>query len=231
MAAPNRTNSGAKLMRDSYHEALDGVTEHLVSMTRSVATMIERASSALLDSDLAKAESVIAADEEIDAMERELEARCLELLALQQPVATDLRLVTGALRMTSTLERMGDLARHIAKIARMRYPDSAVPENLRPIFVDMAKQVSAMGQRVGDVVADQDLRLAYEIERLDDGVDDLHRQLLLSLLDDWPGTVDQAVDVTLMARFYERYADHAVSIARRIVFASTGTRYNELEKG
>ncbi len=218
-------------MRDSYHEALDGVTEHLVSMTRSVATMIERASSALLDSDLAKAESVIAADEEIDGMERELEARCLELLALQQPVATDLRLVTGALRMTSTLERMGDLARHIAKIARMRYPDSAVPESLRPIFVDMAKQVSTMGQRVGDVVADQDLTLAYEIERLDDGVDDLHRQLLLSLLDDWAGTVDQAVDVTLMARFYERYADHAVSIARRIVFASTGTRYNELEKG
>lgn len=218
-------------MRDSYHEALDGVTEHLVSMTRSVATMIERASSALLDSDLAKAESVIAADEEIDGMERELEARCLELLALQQPVATDLRLVTGALRMTSTLERMGDLARHIAKIARMRYPDSAVPESLRPIFVDMAKQVSTMGQRVGDVVADQDLTLAYEIERLDDGVDDLHRQLLLSLLDDWAGTVDQAVDVTLMARFYERYADHAVSIARRIVFAATGTRYNELEKG
>jgi phosphate transport system protein len=217
-------------MRDSYHDALDGVTDQLVSMTRSVATMIERASSALLDSDLSKAESVIAADEEIDTMERELEARCLDLLALQQPVASDLRLVTGALRMSSTLERMGDLARHIAKIARMRYPDSAVPVDLRSIFVDMAKQVSVMGQRVGDVIAEQDLTLAYEIERLDDGVDDLHRQLLQSLLDNWGGTVDQAVDVTLMARFYERYADHAVSIARRIVFAATGTRYNELEK-
>ncbi len=217
-------------MRDSYHDALDGVTDQLVSMTRAVATMIERASAALLDSDLAKAESVIAADEEIDAMERELEARCLDLLALQQPVATDLRLVTGALRMSSTVERMGDLARHIAKIARMRYPDSAVPDDLRSIFVDMAKQVSVMGQRIGDVVAGQDLALAYEIERLDDGVDDLHRQLLQSLLDNWGGTVDQAVDVTLMARFYERYADHAVSIARRIVFATTGTRYNELEK-
>ena len=218
-------------MRDSYHDSLDGVTDQLVVMTRTVGAMIERASSALLDVDLAKAESVIAADEEVDALEIELELRCTDLLALQQPVATDLRLVTGALRMSATIERMGDLARHIAKISRMRYPDSAVPEQLRPIFIDMAKQVSVMGQRVGDVVADKDLTLAYEIERLDDGVDELHRQLLQSLLTDWTGTVDQAVDVTLMARFYERYADHAVSIARRIVYTTTGTRYNELEKG
>ncbi len=218
-------------MRDSYHDSLDGITDQLVVMTRTVGAMIERASSALLDVDLAKAESVIAADEEVDALEIELELRCTDLLALQQPVATDLRLVTGALRMSATIERMGDLARHIAKISRMRYPDSAVPEPLRPIFIDMAKQVSVMGQRVGDVVADKDLTLAYEIERLDDGVDELHRQLLQALLTDWPGTVDQAVDVTLMARFYERYADHAVSIARRIVYTATGTRYNELEKG
>ena len=218
-------------MRDSYHDALDGVTDQLVMMTRTVGSMIERASSALLEADLAKAESVIAADEEVDTAEVELELRCTDLLALQQPVATDLRLVTGALRMSATIERMGDLARHIAKIARMRYPDSAVPEQLRPIFIDMSKQVSVMGQRIGDVVADKDLSLAYEIERLDDGVDDLHRQLLQALLSDWQGTVDQAVDVTLMARFYERFADHTVSIARRIVYTTTGTRYNELEKG
>ncbi len=218
-------------MRENYHDALDGVTDQMVEMARTVSSMIERASAALLEADLAKAESVIATDDNVDSMEHELEARCTNLLALQQPVATDLRLVTGALRMSATFERMGDLARHIAKIARMRYPDSAVPESLRPIFVEMAKQVSVMGQLVGDVVADKDLTLAYEIERLDDGVDDLHKQLLQTLLDDWDGTVDQAVDVTLMARFYERYADHAVSIARRIVYATTGTRYNELEKG
>ncbi len=218
-------------MRESYHDSLDAVTDQLVVMTRTVASMIERASAALLECDLAKAESVIALDEEVDAFEAELELRCTDLLALQQPVATDLRLVTGALRMSATIERMGDLARHIAKIARMRYPDSAVPDSLRPIFVDMAKQVSAMGQRVGDVIADKDLSLAYEIERLDDGVDDLHRQLLQSLLSGWDGTVEEAVDVTLMARFYERYADHAVSLARRIVYTTTGTRYNELEKG
>lgn len=219
-------------MRESYHDALDGITDQMVTMTRTVAAMVDRASTALLDVDLTKAEGVIATDEEIDAQEIELEHRCTELLALQQPVATDLRLVTGALRMSATIERMGDLARHIATIARMRYPDSAVPEQLHPIFVDMAKQVYGMAQRVGDVVADKDLSLAYEIERLDDGVDDLHRQLLHSLLGpSWQGTVEEAVDVTLLARFYERYADHAVSIARRIVYTTTGTRYKELEKG
>ncbi|HYN74686.1 MAG TPA: phosphate signaling complex protein PhoU [Candidatus Limnocylindria bacterium] len=218
-------------MRENYHDSLDGITDQLVVMTRTVASMMERASAALLECDLAKAESVIATDEEVDAFEVELELRCTDLLALQQPVATDLRLVTGALRMSATIERMGDLARHIAKIARMRYPDSAVPESLRPIFVDMSRRVSAMGQRIGDVIADKDLSLAYEIERLDDGVDALHRQLLQSLLSDWDGTVEEAVDVTLMARFYERYADHAVSLARRIVYTTTGTRYNELEKG
>src|SRR3954471_11729621 len=97
-------------MRDSYHDALDGVTDQLVTMTRMVGSMIERASAALLEADLAKAESVIAADEEVDTAEVELELRCTELLALQQPVATDLRLVTGALRMSATIERMGDLA-------------------------------------------------------------------------------------------------------------------------
>lgn len=219
-------------MRESYHDALDGITDQLVTMTRTVAAMIDRASTALLEADLTKAESVIATDDEVDAQEIELEQRCTDLLALQQPVATDLRIVTGALRMSATIERMGDLARHIATIARMRYPDSAVPDPLHPIFVDMAKEVYVMAQRVGDVVADKDLTLAYEIERLDDGVDDLHRQLLRSLLGpDWSGTVEEAVDVTLLARFYERYADHVVSIARRIVYTATGTRYKELEKG
>ena len=217
-------------MRDTYHEALDGVTDQLVVMVRTVGSMIDRASSALLDVDLGKAESVIAQDEDVDVLTLELEERCTELLALQQPVATDLRIVTGALRMSSTVERMGDLARHIAKIARMRYPESAVPELVRPIFVEMAEEASLMAARVGDVIADQNLALALEVEQLDDRMDDLNVQLLQTLLSDWPGTVDQAVDLTLVSRFYERFADHAVSMARRIVYTMTGTRYDELEK-
>jgi phosphate transport system protein len=217
-------------MRDTYHEALDGVTDQLVIMVRTVGSMIDRASTALLEVDLGKAESVIAQDEDVDLLTLELEERATSLLARQQPVATDLRIVLGALRMSSTVERMGDLARHIAKIARMRYPESAVPPLVRPIFVDMAKEASLMVQRVGDVIADQNLTLALEVEQLDDRMDELNVQLLQTLLADWPGTVDQAVDLTLMSRFYERYADHAVSMARRIVYTMTGTRYDELEK-
>jgi phosphate transport system protein len=217
-------------MRDTYHEALDGVTDQIVIMVRTVGSMIERASEALLDVDLVKAESVIAQDDDVDLLSLELEERATQLLALQQPVATDLRIVTGALRMSSTIERMGDLARHLAKIARMRYPESAIPELVRPIFVEMASEASQMALRVGDVIADQNLTLALEVEHLDDRMDELNVELLQTLMADWPGTVDQAVDLTLMSRFYERYADHAVSMARRIVYTMTGTRYDELEK-
>jgi phosphate transport system protein len=217
-------------MRDTYHEALDGVTDQIVIMVRTVGSMIDRASAALLEVDLSKAESVIAQDEDVDLLTLELEERATQLLALQQPVATDLRIVTGALRMSSTVERMGDLARHIAKIARMRYPESAVPDLVRPIFVEMASEASQMAARVGDVIADQNLTLALEVEQLDDRMDELNVLLLQTLMADWPGTVDQAVDLTLMSRFYERYADHAVSMARRIVYTMTGTRYDELEK-
>jgi phosphate transport system protein len=217
-------------MRDTYHEALDSVTDQIVVMVRTVGSMIDRASAALLEVDLGKAESVIAQDEDVDQLNIELEERATQLLALQQPVATDLRIVTGALRMSSTIERMGDLARHIAKIARMRYPESAVPDQVRPIFVEMAQEASMMAQRVGDVIADQNLALALEIEQLDDRMDELNVLLLQTLMSDWAGTVDQAVDLTLMSRFYERFADHAVSMARRIVFTMTGTRYDELEK-
>jgi len=217
-------------MRDTYHEALDSVTDQIVVMVRTVGSMIDRASAALLEVDLGKAESVIAQDEDVDQLNIELEERATQLLALQQPVATDLRIVTGALRMSSTIERMGDLARHIAKIARMRYPESAVPDQVRPIFIEMAQEASMMAQRVGDVIADQNLNLALEIEQLDDRMDELNVLLLQTLMSDWAGTVDQAVDLTLMSRFYERFADHAVSMARRIVFTMTGTRYDELEK-
>jgi phosphate transport system protein len=218
-------------MRDTYHEALDAVSDQLVDMGQKVGTMMERASRALLECDLAMAESVIAADDDVDDLNRELEEKATALLALQQPVATDLRIILGGLRMSTTLERMGDLARHIAKVARMRYPDSAVPEMFRPIFADMATQAVQMASDVTDVIAAKDITQALEVEKLDDRMDELHRLLLETLLSDqWAGTVDQAVDITLMGRYYERFADHAVSLARRTVYLATGSRYDELEK-
>jgi phosphate transport system protein len=211
-------------MRDTYHDALDSVTDELVAMSRLVASMMERASVALLDADREKAEAVIEADEEIDAINQEVELSTTELLALQQPVATDLRIVVSSMRISTTLERMGDLAQHVAKTARMRYPDRAVPADLEPTFREMASIVDRMGTQVGEVLASKDVDLARRIEADDDRVDDLHRTVLDALLSQDPGQVNQAVDVTLLNRYYERYADHCVSVARRVIYLVIGER-------
>jgi phosphate transport system protein len=212
-------------MRDAYHESLDAVTDELVTMSRLVGSMMQRASVALLESDRERAESVIAADEEVDAAFQELELQTTELIALQQPVATDLRIVLSAMRMSSTLERMGDLAQHVAKSARMRYPDCAVPELLRPQFTEMAAVADRMAAKMGDVIASKDLDLAREIESDDDRMDALHREVLDILLSQPDSTpTGEAVDITLLNRYYERFADHAVSIARRTIYLVIGER-------
>src|SRR5262245_49424273 len=114
-------------MRDAYHEELDALTDKLVEMTRLVRSAISRATTALLDADLQLAESVISHDEEVNTTFADIETSIFELMARQQPVAVDLRMVIGALRMGTDLERMGDLAVHVAKVARLRHPDSAIP--------------------------------------------------------------------------------------------------------
>lgn len=211
-------------MRDTYHDALDAITDELVEMSRMVTTMMQRASAALLDADREKAEAVIESDIEIDSLNQEVEISATELIALQQPVATDLRMVVAAMRISTTLERMGDLAQHIAKTARMRYPDKAVPANVEPYFREMAQVAADMGAKMGEVLASKDVKLARAIEEADDRMDDLHRKVLDVLLNDEPGPVNQAVDVTLLNRYFERYADHVVSVARRVIFLVIGER-------
>jgi phosphate transport system protein len=211
-------------MRDTYHDALDSVTDELVAMSRLVASMMQRASTALLEADREKAEAVIEADEEIDSINQEVELSTTELIALQQPVATDLRMVVASMRISTTLERMGDLAQHIAKTARMRYPDNAVPPGLEPIFREMAAIANRMGTQVGEVLASKDVDLARRIEADDDRMDELHRTVLDVLLSQDPGLVNQAVDVTLLNRYFERYADHCVSVARRVIYLVIGER-------
>ena len=115
-------------MRDSYHEALDAVVSDLVKLTGLVQTALQEATVALLQANLDKAEEVISADSRIDAMHDDIEARCFSLLARQAPVAGELRTVVAAMRMVADLARMGDLSAHIAKIARLRYPEHAVPD-------------------------------------------------------------------------------------------------------
>jgi phosphate transport system protein len=219
-------------MREQFHDELDALSDVLVEMTRLVGSAIGRATTALLDADLALAESVIAADEAIDALQVDLEERSLALLARQAPVATDLRLLVAGLRMSADLERMGDLARHVAKLARMRYPDSAIPAELRATVLQMGQAAERIVAKTGSVVASRDLDIAGELETDDDIMDSLHRELFAVLLDDdWEHGVETAVDVTLCGRYYERFADHAVSVAQRVTFLVTGRRSSPREHG
>jgi phosphate transport system protein len=194
-------------------------------MTRLAGSAMNRATTALLDADIHLAESVIAADEQIDGLRKELDDRSIDLLARQQPVATDLRMVVTSMRMSSDLERMGDLARHVAKVARLRYPDSAVPPELRSTILQMGQVAELIVSKAGSVIAGRDVEGAKEIERDDDAMDALHRELYEHLVDGtWKHGTESAVDITLLGRYYERFADHAVSVARRVVYLVTGER-------
>jgi phosphate transport system protein len=219
-------------MREQFHEELDGLSDLLVEMTRRVGSAVGRATTALLDADLALAESVIGADEAIDALQVDLEERSLALLARQAPVATDLRVIVTGLRMSADLERMGDLARHVAKLARMRYPESAIPAELRATILQMGQVAERIVAKTGSVIASRDLAVAGELETDDDVMDSLHRELFAVLLEDeWEHGIETAVDVTLCGRYYERFADHAVSVAQRVTFLVTGQRQSAREHG
>jgi phosphate transport system protein len=210
-------------MRDAYHEELDSIGDGLVEMARLVGSAIGRATTALLDADLNVAESVIAADEKVDDLQRELESRAINLLARQQPVATDLRIVVTSLRMSADLERSGDLARHVAKLARLRFPVSAVPHDLHSTILEMGQLGQRLMAKAAEVIITKDVDDALQLEADDDRMDELHRTLFQHLLDDrWKHGIETAVDVTLVGRYYERFADHAVSVAKRVVYLVTG---------
>ncbi|HEY6797013.1 MAG TPA: phosphate signaling complex protein PhoU [Kineosporiaceae bacterium] len=212
-------------MREQFHGELASLSAQMIEMTRLAGSAINRATRALLDADLALAESVIAADEEMDRIQAMIEEKSLELLARQQPVATDLRTIVTGLRMSADLERMGDLARHVAKLARLRYPESPIPPSLHSTILEMGQVAERVVAKTGTVIARRDLTLASELERDDDAMDRLHRELFHVLLGPtWTYGIEAAVDVTLCGRYYERFADHAVSVARRVTYLVTGER-------
>ncbi|MFY9330134.1 MAG: phosphate signaling complex protein PhoU [Candidatus Nanopelagicales bacterium] len=213
-------------MRQDYYEQLDVISDDLVQLTRLVGSAMNLATQSLMDADLRLAESVIAADVEVDAISADVERKCADVIALQAPVATDLRIVIGALRIASSLERMGDLAEHVAKQARMRYPNVAIPTELRSVFAEMGGIAEAIVSKTGAVIATKDVGLAADIARHDEEMDRLHRELFTVVLSSsWHHGVEQAIDVTLLSRFYERFADHAVSVTRRVVTIVTGEPY------
>jgi phosphate transport system protein len=212
-------------VREHYREELEDINNCLVDMANSAGSAMSKATTALLDADVALADLVIAGDEHIDAVRESIENRCFTLLARQQPVATDLRTITTAMRIVADLERMGDLAVHVAKLARMRFPDPAVPQEVRPIFLEAGHVAESLVTKTATVIAKLDVDAAARLEAEDDVMDSLHRQLFRELLSkDWPHGMESAIDVTLLGRYYERFADHAVSVARRVVYLVTGER-------
>ena len=212
-------------MREFYRQQLDAIIGDLVEMTHQVRTATDRATEALLTADASTAEEVIAADAEIDAAREEIEERSFELLALQQPVASDLRMLVAGLRMVAVLERMGDLAVHVAKITRLRYPDHVLPPEIEPTFRSMAEAAVRMVDAAAQVVENRDLDAAQALESEDEEMDSLRRSIFTHLLSDrWDAGIEPAIDAALLGRYYERIADHAVSMARRVVYLVTGER-------
>ena len=213
-------------MRQLFTAELEALGQDLVAMSRLVGTAIDDAGTALLTADLALAEQVIAADHAIDAMEKDLDERCVLLIAQQQPVASDLRTIVAALRMSASLERMGDLARHLAEIARLRYPSPTVPAPLHDLFRRLHDGAVRIAGEVTAVLESRDVAMARAIDDVADLLDRLHEETFAATLG---GTLDltpqQVVDITLAARYFERFGDHAVSVASRVVYLVTGSEY------
>ncbi|CAB4720227.1 unannotated protein [freshwater metagenome] len=211
------------LIRSVFQDELDSVSQSLVDLTEMVSISMSKATRAMLTRDLKLAEEVIAEDEKIDEYQHEIDNRIIDIIARQQPVASDLRALVTALRMGSDLERMGDLAEHVAKITRLRHPDSAVPVELIQTITAMGEAAEKITIKTGVVIATRDTEMAIQLEKDDDVMDKLHRELIGVLIEpNWPHGIESAIDLTLLGRYYERYADHAVSISRRVYFLVTG---------
>lgn len=210
-------------MRQVFHDELELVASDLVALTELVTTAIRRSTEALLEADVQLADRVIEDDQAIDLRRNDIDARSIDLLARQAPVASDLRTVVASMRMSGDLERMGDLARHVAQVARMRYPEHAVPDELRETFARMGAIAERIVSQVASVILSQDVDQARDIEQIDDELDVLHREMFTKLAEGaWQHGTTSAVDVALLSRYFERFGDHAVTVARRVVFLVTG---------
>ena len=205
-------------MRVIFNEELKQVADDLDRMAQNVRKAIKGAGEALLNQDVEAAQTVIDGDIEIDALESSVIDQCVKLLAKQNPVATDLRVVVSTMRLASTFERMGDLARHVAEAARRTYPAAAIPESAQPVFAEMIDFLDNTADQLVAMLFDRD---AKAIILADDKLDNLHHQTFdLALSDDI--TRQQTVDIVLLGRFLERLGDHAVSAARRVVYIVSG---------
>jgi phosphate transport system protein len=211
-------------MRTAYQEQLSSLTVQLGEMCGLAGVAMERATQSLLQADLALAEQVISDNDRITEISARAEEAAFMLLALQGPVAGDLRAIVSGIQIVADIDRMGALALHVAKIARRRHPQHALPEEVNGYFAEMGRVAVELSRSAKEVLETLDPEKAALIRDEDDAMDDLHRHLFSVLMDkDWKHGVTAAVDVTLLSRFYERFADHAVEVARRVIFTATGS--------
>jgi phosphate transport system protein len=210
-------------MREVFQQELREVQERLVEISELVVTSIANATEAFNESNVTLAEAVIANDDKIDELAIALDELAINILARQQPVARDLRIVVSALRISASLERMGDISEHIAQLARYRFPEKVAPASLRDTFANMGALDVEIAKKLAELLRTQDPRLAEEIRNEDDKVDALHLSVFDQVLGaTWQGQAVDTVDSTLASRYHERFADHAVSIAKKVQYLATG---------
>lgn len=210
-------------MRSAYGAQLAALTDQLAQVCGMAASSMERANQALLNADLMLAEQVIGDHEKIRPAGAGVEESGLVLLSSHSLVARDLRAVVCSVQIVADLERMGALALHVAEIARLRHPRHVLPPDISGYFAEMGRIAVDLGEKARQVIASSDLRMARHIRDADEAIDDLHRHLFTVMIDrEWPHSTATAVDVTLLSRYYERFADHAVGVSRRIIFQATG---------
>jgi phosphate transport system protein len=210
-------------MRSAYIEQMAELNGVLGQMCELAGVAMERSTQALLQADLAVAEDVISDHEQLTQLSTQAEERAFALLALQAPVAGDLRSIVSGFQIVADIDRMGALALHVAKVARRRHPAKALPEEVNGYFAEMGRLAITMATNAREVLTSQNPEDALKLQDDDDAMDDLHRHLFTVLMDrEWSHGVAAAVDVTLLGRYYERFSDHAVLIGRRVVFQATG---------
>lgn len=214
------------VVEDLANRRLLKVHNNLVDMTHLVEVAMYDATQALLKADLELAQRVITNDDAINAINNSIEQNCLEILSANDLTPSEIRMTVASLRMSTTLERMGDLAAHVAKQARLRYPHISVPDELKPTFARMGEIANEIVKRTGQVIESGSLQYAADMTKNDEEMDAIHRELFSAVLSpDWKHGVESAIDTTLLSRFYERFADHGVTIARRVAFVVTGEAY------
>ncbi len=216
-------------MRAVYHEQLAELNATLGAMCDLSGTTMEHATQALLQADLDVAERLLEDRERMSLLSADAEDKAFKLLALQAPVAGELREVVAGFQIAADIDRMYALALHVAKVARLRHPDPALPEEVRGYFAEMGRLAVRLAHGAREVLGSLDPQAALALGTDDDAMDDLHRHLFSVLMDrEWPHGVAAAVDVTLLGRYYERFADHAVAVGRRVVFQATGQTPEQL---